>query len=114
MIEVQSQDLSESARPGVHGQPNTGKSKEFHIGLFSFHRLGWHVHLCPFYSVCSSCIPLDTAYVRIFVSDVNDNAPAFPRSVYEVSIDEDRDVGTPVVTATANDEDEGEWTLHVF
>lgn len=57
---------------------------------------------------------LDTAYVRIFVSDVNDNAPAFPRSVYEVSIDEDRDVGSPVVTATADDRDEGEWTLHVF
>ncbi|KAK2527877.1 neural-cadherin [Columba guinea] len=72
LIEVQSQDSSESARPGVHGHPNT-----------------------------------DTAYVRIFVSDVNDNAPAFPRSVYEVSIDEDRDVGSPVVTATAHDEDEG-------
>ncbi|XP_010150049.1 PREDICTED: neural-cadherin-like, partial [Eurypyga helias] len=72
LIEVQSQDSSESARPGVHGQPNT-----------------------------------DTAYVRIFVSDVNDNAPAFPRSVYEVSIDEDRDVGSPVVTATADDKDEG-------
>lgn len=39
---------------------------------------------------------------------MNDNAPAFPRSVYEVSIDEDRDVGSPVVTATAHDEDEGE------
>ncbi|XP_071890555.1 neural-cadherin isoform X2 [Anas platyrhynchos] len=72
LIEVQSQDSSESARPGVHGQPNT-----------------------------------DTAYVRIFVSDVNDNAPAFPQSVYEISIDEDRDVGSPVVTATANDQDEG-------
>ncbi|KAM6102157.1 neural-cadherin-like isoform 3-T3 [Theristicus caerulescens] len=72
LIEVQSQDSSESARPGVHGQPNT-----------------------------------DTAYVRIFVSDVNDNTPAFPQSVYEVSIDEDRDVGSPVVTATAVDEDEG-------
>ncbi|PKU33743.1 hypothetical protein llap_15953 [Limosa lapponica baueri] len=72
LIEVQSQDSSESARPGVHGQPNT-----------------------------------DTAYVRIFVSDVNDNAPAFPRSVYEVSVDEDREVGSPVVTATAEDEDEG-------
>ncbi|KAJ7403125.1 hypothetical protein BTVI_80547 [Pitangus sulphuratus] len=72
LIEVQSQDSSESARPGVHGQPNT-----------------------------------DTAYVRIFVSDVNDNAPAFPRSVYEVSVDEDRDVGSPVVTATADDKDEG-------
>lgn len=45
---------------------------------------------------------------------MNDNAPAFPQSVYEVSIDEDRDVGSPVVTATADDEDEGKWTLHVF
>ncbi|XP_042642142.1 neural-cadherin-like isoform X2 [Tyto alba] len=72
LIEVQSQDSSESARPGVHGQPNT-----------------------------------DTAYVRIFVSDVNDNAPAFPQSLYEVSIDEDKDVGSPVVTATAGDKDEG-------
>lgn len=45
---------------------------------------------------------------------MNDNAPAFPRSVYEVSIDEDRDVGSPVVTTTADDEDEGEWILHVF
>ncbi|NXK44512.1 CADN protein, partial [Chauna torquata] len=72
LIEVQSQDSSESARPGVHGQPNT-----------------------------------DTAYVRIFVSDVNDNAPVFPQSVYEISVDEDRDVGSPVVTATADDRDEG-------
>lgn len=41
---------------------------------------------------------------------MNDNAPAFPQSVYEISIDEDRDVGSPVVTATANDQDEGELT----
>ncbi|NXU52532.1 CADN protein, partial [Turnix velox] len=72
LIEVQSQDSSESARPGILGQPNT-----------------------------------DTAYIRIFVSDVNDNTPAFPRSVYEVSIDEDRDIGSPVVTATAEDKDVG-------
>lgn len=45
---------------------------------------------------------------------MNDNSPAFPRSVYEVSIDEDRDVGSPVVTATADDQDEGERTLRVF
>lgn len=32
-LEVQSQDSSESARPGVHGQPNTGKTnKELSIG----------------------------------------------------------------------------------
>ncbi|NWX92829.1 CADN protein, partial [Nothoprocta pentlandii] len=72
LLEVQSQDSSESARPGIHGQPN-----------------------------------MDTAYVRIFISDVNDNAPAFPQAVYEVSVDEDREVGSPVLTATANDEDEG-------
>uniref|UniRef100_A0A4W5LE53 Cadherin domain-containing protein n=1 Tax=Hucho hucho TaxID=62062 RepID=A0A4W5LE53_9TELE len=52
LIEVQSQDSSESARPGQQGQPNT-----------------------------------DTAYVRILVTDVNDNAPAFAQSVYEVSVE---------------------------
>uniref|UniRef100_A0A8D0DKZ2 Neural-cadherin-like n=1 Tax=Salvator merianae TaxID=96440 RepID=A0A8D0DKZ2_SALMN len=72
LIEVKSQDSSESARPGVLGQPNT-----------------------------------DTAYVRIFISDINDNAPVFPHLVYEINIDEDMDVGYAVLTATANDEDEG-------
>ncbi|XP_060100312.1 neural-cadherin-like [Heteronotia binoei] len=72
LIEVQSCDSSDSARPGIYGQPNT-----------------------------------DTAYVRIFISDVNDNAPAFPHSVYEISVDEDKDVGYVVLTATANDKDEG-------
>ncbi|XP_006274014.3 neural-cadherin [Alligator mississippiensis] len=71
-IEIQSQDSSESARPGILSQPNT-----------------------------------DTTYVRIFVSDVNDNAPAFPYSVHEISIDEDKDVGYIVLTATASDADEG-------
>ncbi|KAK5861670.1 hypothetical protein PBY51_017128 [Eleginops maclovinus] len=72
LIEVQSQDGSESARPGLQGQPNT-----------------------------------DTAYVRIFVTDVNDNAPAFPRPEYEVSVEEDKEVGFTLLTVTANDEDEG-------
>uniref|UniRef100_W5L865 Si:dkey-22o22.2 n=1 Tax=Astyanax mexicanus TaxID=7994 RepID=W5L865_ASTMX len=72
LIEVQSQDGSESARPGQQGQPNT-----------------------------------DTAYVRIFVTDVNDNAPAFSQSVYEISVEEDKEVGYVVITVTANDEDEG-------
>ncbi|XP_062393955.1 neural-cadherin [Sardina pilchardus] len=72
LIEVQSQDGSESARPGQHGQPNT-----------------------------------DTAYVRVFVTDVNDNAPSFSRSVYEISVEEDKEVGFIVMTVTANDEDEG-------
>uniref|UniRef100_A0AAY4BAX3 Uncharacterized protein n=1 Tax=Denticeps clupeoides TaxID=299321 RepID=A0AAY4BAX3_9TELE len=72
LIEVQSQDSSESARPSQQGQPNT-----------------------------------DTAYVRIFVTDVNDNAPAFSQSVYEISVEEDKEVGFIVITVTANDEDEG-------
>ncbi|XP_017279259.1 neural-cadherin [Kryptolebias marmoratus] len=72
LIEVQSQDGSESARSGQQGQPNT-----------------------------------DTAYVRIFVTDVNDNAPAFAQPVYEVSVEEDKEVGFVLITVTANDEDEG-------
>ncbi|KAH0617555.1 hypothetical protein JD844_015936 [Phrynosoma platyrhinos] len=72
LIEVQSQDSSESARPGIYGQPNT-----------------------------------DTAYVRIFISDINDNSPAFPHLVYEINVDEDQDVGYAVLTATASDKDEG-------
>ncbi|XP_066290641.1 neural-cadherin-like [Branchiostoma lanceolatum] len=47
------------------------------------------------------------AYVRISISDVNDNAPTFPRTQYQASVDEDKDVGYSVVTLTANDEDEG-------
>ncbi|XP_077207979.1 neural-cadherin-like isoform X2 [Paroedura picta] len=72
LIEVQSCDSSDSARPGIYRQPNT-----------------------------------DTAYVRVFISDINDNAPAFPHSVYEINVDEDKDVGYVVLTATANDKDEG-------
>eukprot|EP00079_Xenopus_tropicalis_P026645 XP_012820458.1 PREDICTED: neural-cadherin-like [Xenopus tropicalis] len=72
LIEVQSQDSSESARPEMQGQPNS-----------------------------------DTAYVRIFVSDVNDNAPRFPMQRYETSVEEDKDVGYVVITVNASDEDEG-------
>uniref|UniRef100_H0ZFH7 Neural cadherin n=1 Tax=Taeniopygia guttata TaxID=59729 RepID=H0ZFH7_TAEGU len=49
----------------------------------------------------------DTAYVRVSVSDVNDNQPVFAQSVYEVSVDEDQDVGSTILTVSANDEDEG-------
>ncbi|KAF3692423.1 Neural-cadherin Cadherin-N [Channa argus] len=49
----------------------------------------------------------DTAYVRIFITDVNDNAPAFAQLVYEVSVEEDKEVGFVLITVTANDEDEG-------
>ncbi|NXA34968.1 CADN protein, partial [Eudromia elegans] len=72
LLEVRSEDGSESARPGKRGQPNS-----------------------------------DVAYVRVFISDVNDNKPVFTQSVYEVNVDEDQDVGSTVVTVSANDEDEG-------
>lgn len=49
----------------------------------------------------------DTAYVRIFISDVNDNKPVFAQSVYEVDVDENADVGSTILTVSANDEDEG-------
>ncbi|XP_075045350.1 neural-cadherin-like [Mixophyes fleayi] len=49
----------------------------------------------------------DTAYVRIFISDVNDNQPSFTQSAYYASVDEDQDVGSVVVTVSANDPDEG-------
>lgn len=42
------------------------------------------------------------------MADVNDNAPTFPRSVYEVSVEEDKEVGFVIITVTANDHDEGQ------
>lgn len=45
--------------------------------------------------------------MRIFVTDVNDNAPAFSQAAYEISVEEDKEVGFVVITVTANDEDEG-------
>ena len=56
---------------------------------------------------CLSVIPADTAYVRVFISDVNDNKPVFAQRLYEVAVDENADVGLAVVTVSANDEDEG-------
>lgn len=53
-------------------------------------------------------LSLDTAYMRIFVSDINDNAPMFPLQRYETSVEEDKDVGYVVITVSAVDEDEGE------
>ncbi|KAF3689058.1 Neural-cadherin Cadherin-N [Channa argus] len=72
LLEVQSEDGQESARPGRNKQANT-----------------------------------DTAYVRVFISDVNDNKPVFAQRLYEVGVDENADVGLAVVTVSANDEDEG-------
>ncbi|XP_043837809.1 protocadherin gamma-A10 isoform X21 [Dromiciops gliroides] len=45
--------------------------------------------------------------IRIRVLDVNDNAPVFLRSLYEVSVPEDVQLGTMVVKVQATDRDEG-------
>lgn len=57
--------------------------------------------------IFSACVVSDTAYVRIFISDVNDNKPAFAQASYEVDVDEDADVGFAILTVSANDGDEG-------
>lgn len=56
---------------------------------------------------CRSVILADTAYVRVFISDVNDNKPVFAQRLYEVGVDENADVGLAVITVSATDEDEG-------
>lgn len=65
----------------------------------------------------SFLVSLDTAYVRVFITDVNDNKPVFSQHVYEVNVDEDQDVGSPIITVSAKYEDEGkvvEFHIPVF
>ena len=55
--------------------------------------------------------------MRVFITDVNDNKPVFTQSVYEVNVVEDQDVGSTIITVSANDEDEGktfEFPIAVF
>ncbi|XP_006818278.2 neural-cadherin-like [Saccoglossus kowalevskii] len=49
----------------------------------------------------------DTAAVRIVVSDINDNAPAFDSTEFYATVEEDRETGFAITTVTATDEDEG-------
>ncbi|XP_040835931.1 protocadherin beta-11-like, partial [Ochotona curzoniae] len=48
-----------------------------------------------------------TAAVRVMVVDINDNAPAFERPFYEVTIPEDSVLGSQVVSVSAWDSDSG-------
>ncbi|XP_058917848.1 protocadherin beta-18-like [Kogia breviceps] len=48
-----------------------------------------------------------TTLVRVLVSDVNDNAPEFERSVYEVLVPENSPLGSLVVKVSATDLDAG-------
>jgi len=45
--------------------------------------------------------------VKVIVTDANDNGPVFEYSSYEVTVDENIDVGTTVVKVTAFDADDG-------
>jgi len=48
-----------------------------------------------------------TVDVTVTVTDANDNGPVFEYSSYEVTVDENIDVGTTVAKVTAFDADDG-------
>ncbi|XP_021484165.2 protocadherin beta-3-like [Meriones unguiculatus] len=50
-----------------------------------------------------------TAQIRILVLDVNDNAPEFTQSLYEVQILEESPVGSVIATVSASDLDTGNF-----
>ena len=50
----------------------------------------------------------DTVTLKIFVTDVNDNAPRFPNTAIVRQIQEGLPLRSPVLTMEANDEDSGE------
>uniref|UniRef100_A0A8C3TY51 Cadherin domain-containing protein n=1 Tax=Catharus ustulatus TaxID=91951 RepID=A0A8C3TY51_CATUS len=49
-----------------------------------------------------------TARIRVTVVDANDNAPVFSQAEYTVHVPEDVAVGSTILTATAEDADEGQ------
>lgn len=49
-----------------------------------------------------------TGDIEIHVTDDNDNAPAFQQDLFPVMVQENLDVGRPIISLTAVDEDEGE------
>ncbi|XP_055958206.1 protocadherin-like wing polarity protein stan [Patella vulgata] len=49
-----------------------------------------------------------TTSVVITVRDINDNAPIFKPRFYETTLSEDSRIGSPVITVTAIDKDEGD------
>ena len=52
------------------------------------------------------------AEIQVRVTDMNDNAPYFTERVYTARVPENTDVGTIVMTVTADDLDEGLSTSH--
>ncbi|XP_046394946.1 protocadherin-like wing polarity protein stan isoform X2 [Ischnura elegans] len=53
-----------------------------------------------------------TASVMVIVEDVNDNDPIFEPSLYETTVSESAQPGTPVATVSATDPDDGPTRLH--
>lgn len=47
-----------------------------------------------------------TKFIRIGISDKNDNPPYFDKPLYEAEVDENEDIQHTVLTVTANDKDE--------
>lgn len=54
---------------------------------------------------------IETALAVINILDFNDNAPLFPRSIYNGSVPENEPPGTPVLRVDASDQDSGENSL---
>ena len=55
--------------------------------------------------------PADFAFVFINILDSNDNAPRFPRSIYNGSVPENEPPGTPILRVDASDRDSGDNSL---
>lgn len=52
-----------------------------------------------------------TKFIRIGIADKNDNPPYFDKQLYEAEVDENEDIQHTVLTVTAKDHDECEYTL---
>lgn len=55
-----------------------------------------------------------TKFIRIGIADKNDNPPYFDKALYEAEVDENEDIQHTVLTVTAKDHDECEYTLHIL
>ncbi|XP_067302920.1 cadherin-like protein 26 [Pseudorasbora parva] len=98
---------------GVDKEP-MGLLKMDHKGYISVHRKvdyenpqGIKVLNLTFEAVNNSNNAVDTRLgVEINILDINDNAPSFQKSVYEVTVDEAHAQGKEVLTILAHDEDD--------
>ena len=55
-----------------------------------------------------------TANVRIDVADTNDNRPYFNATLYEASVAENAERGTPILSVQANDLDENSQLRYII